>query len=111
MINLENLEITDQHIEELCTFLDSRNMVQRLNLRRNHIGNKGAIKLSNFIRTGDQTLTHIDLERNYIGDDGGHELLKSLSFNYRIIQCKLKYGNPISENLAGCFDREIVANT
>ena len=38
-------------------------------------------------------------------------MLKSLSFNYRIIQCKLKYGNPISENLAGCFDREIVANT
>ena len=53
VINLENLEITDQHVEELCNFLEGRNMVLRLNLRRNHIGNKGAIKLSNFIRTGD----------------------------------------------------------
>ena len=86
-------------------------MVLRLNLRRNQIGNKGAIKLSNFIRNEDQTLTHIDLERNYIGDDGGHDLLKSLSSNYRIVQCKMKYGNPISENLKGYFDREIVANT
>ena len=110
IINLENLDITDTHVDELCKFLDGREMVKRLNLRKNSITNKGAIKLSQFIRNGDETLTHLDIERNYIGDDGGMALLKALSENYRIISLEIKYGNPISEKLTQTLDREIKAN-
>ena len=110
MINLENLEITDHHVEELCKFLEGKDMVKRLNLRKNFISNKGATKLSQFIRTGDSALTHLDLERNYIGDDGGVALLKALSENYRMISCALKYGNPISDKLGLTLRREITAN-
>ena len=110
MINLENLDITDNHVDDLCKFLDGKDMVKRLNLRKNFISNKGAIKLSHFIRNGDNTLTHLDVERNYIGDDGGMSLLKALSENYRMISCELKYGNPISDKLGLTIDREIKAN-
>ena len=87
MINLEDLDITDNHVEELCKFLKNKNMVKRLNLRKNFISNKGAITLSQWIKYGDKTLTHLDIERNYIGDDGGVALLECLEANYRIISC------------------------
>ena len=42
VINLENLEITDFHVEELCKFLEKKDMVKHLNLRKNFISNVGA---------------------------------------------------------------------
>ena len=38
-------------------------------------------------------------------------MLKSLSMNYRIMECKIKYGNPISDKLGANFEREVLANT
>jgi len=110
VINLENLDITDDHVEDLCKFLKNKNMIKRLNLRKNFISNKGAITLSQWIQHGDKTLTHLDIERNYIGDDGGVALLECLEANYRVISLQLKYGNPISDKLALVLDRELKAN-
>ena len=59
-------------------------MISRLNLRRNKISNEGAKKLAKFIKEGDGTLTHLDVERNRIGQDGGAALLESLSTTTRI---------------------------
>ena len=49
VINLENSDITDDHVKQLCDFLRGRNMVRRLNLRRNQIGNPGAARLGELI--------------------------------------------------------------
>ena len=35
VINLENSDITDDHVKQLCEFLRDKNMISRLNLRRN----------------------------------------------------------------------------
>ena len=56
---------------KLCEFLKNKNMVTRLNLRRNKISNEGATALADFIKNYDEVLTHIDVTRNRIGADGG----------------------------------------
>ena len=43
--------------------------------RRNKIGNHGAFKLADWIKTSDKTLISIELERNKIQDEGGEALL------------------------------------
>ena len=53
-------------------------MVNRLNLRKNKISNEGAKKLAKFIKEGDNTLTHLDLERNRVGQDGGSAILDAI---------------------------------
>ena len=59
-------------------------MVSHLNLRKNKISNEGAEKLAVFIKEGDNTLTHLDVERNRIGQDGGGALLDALTTTTRI---------------------------
>lgn len=49
MIRAEDQNLTDDHIEALCNFLQNREMVSKLNLRRNHISNLGAKCLGKFI--------------------------------------------------------------
>lgn len=78
VINIVDQSLQDQHVDELCKFLAGKQMVVRLNLRRNKIGNDGAKILGKFISEGDQALTHIDVTRNRIGEDGGQALLNSL---------------------------------
>jgi hypothetical protein len=75
MIKAVNEGLNDDHVEKLCNFLANRNLIQSLNLRRNKIGNQGAFKLAEWIRTSDKTLISIELERNRIQDEGGEALL------------------------------------
>lgn len=56
MIKAVNEGLEDAHVEQLCEFLSHRNLIKSLNLRRNNIGNKGAIAIANFIRKADKTL-------------------------------------------------------
>ena len=42
-------------------------MVSHLNVRRNKISNEGAKRLATFINDEDNTLTHLDIERNRVG--------------------------------------------
>ena len=44
----------------MCEFLENREMISKLNLRRNHISNQGAKCLGKFISEFDETLTHLD---------------------------------------------------
>ena len=46
-------------------------MVIRMNLRRNVISNEGAKSLGRLILEQDDTLTHLDVTRNRIAEDGG----------------------------------------
>ena len=39
VIRAEDQNLTDEHIEELCAFLENREMISKLNLRRNFISN------------------------------------------------------------------------
>lgn len=89
----ENLE--DRHVKKLCKFLTGRNLIKQLNLRRNKIGDTGAIAIANYIKKGDKTLTHIELERNQIGDEGGEALLEAMQSNMRMERCQMAYGNPM----------------
>ena len=56
MIKAVNEGLVDIHVESLVEFLSNRNLIKSLNLRRNKIGNQGAIALANFIRKADKTL-------------------------------------------------------
>jgi hypothetical protein len=66
MIRAVNEGLDDDHVEQLCDFLCNRNLIQSLNLRRNKIGNRGALALADYIRVSDKTLNCIELERNEI---------------------------------------------
>ncbi len=53
-------------------------MVVNLNLRRNFITNVGAMMIINWIENYDHTLTHLDVSRNRIGQDGAVAFLTAL---------------------------------
>ena len=50
------------------------------------------------------------MTRNRIGQDGGQSILDALYATTRIIDCQIKYGNPISNKMGRVIDREIKAN-
>lgn len=78
MISVVNGGLDDDHVELLTKFLSGRNLVEQLNLRRNKIGNRGAIAIAEYIRKADRRLTQLELERNLIGDEGGECLLRAM---------------------------------
>ena len=97
-------------VEKLCHFLNDRNLIKSLNLRRNKIGDKGAICIAEYIKKHDKTLISLELERNEIGDIGGEALLKAMQANMPIRQCKISYGNPMKQEICRQIEREIKAN-
>jgi Ran GTPase-activating protein (RanGAP) involved in mRNA processing and transport len=70
---------------ELCDFLKDKNMITRLNLKRNKITNVGAKMIAIWLNDHDQSVTSIDLTRNKITRAGGEALLASLKRSTRII--------------------------
>jgi hypothetical protein len=85
-------------------------MIKSLNLRRNKIGDVGAINIAKYIRKADMTLIELELERNQIEDIGGEALLKAMQGSMRIESCKTGYGNPMAGKIARQIEREIKAN-
>ena len=63
--------------------------------------------MARFIKVEDNTLTHLDIERNRVGSDGGAALLDALSTTTRIVSCNIVYGNPISNKMARVFEVEL----
>lgn len=98
-IRAVNEGLDDDHVVKLCAFLSGRNLIRSLNLRRNKIGDRGAIAIANYIRTADKALTSLELERNEIEDEGGEALLKAMQNNMRMECCKLAYGNPLRSKI------------
>lgn len=64
-------------------------------MRRNKIGDRGAIAIAEYVRKHDKTLTCLELERNQIQDAGGEALLKAMQANMRMERCQMTYGNPL----------------
>lgn len=87
MIQAINERLGDTHVMKMCEFLQGRNLIKLLNLRRNYIGNAGAIAIANYIKKNDRTLTNLELERNEIGDEGGEALLDAMQSNMRMEKC------------------------
>ena len=110
VIRAQNEGLGDEHVQILCNFLSGKNLVKQLNLRRNKIGDDGAIAIANYVRKSDRTLVSIELERNEIGDRGGEALLKAMQANMRMECCKMAYGNPMRQKLCRQIEREINAN-
>jgi Ran GTPase-activating protein (RanGAP) involved in mRNA processing and transport len=79
--------------------LANKNLIQYLNLRRNKIGNKGAIAIADWIRKADKNLKKLELERNLIDDEGGEALLRAMQTNWRMQVCKLAYGNVLKQRI------------
>lgn len=53
VISVENQNLNDDHIHQLCEFLKDKNMVCQLNLRRNLITNKGAEEIASLLTEHD----------------------------------------------------------
>ena len=79
-------------------------------MRRNKIGNKGAIAIAEWIRKADRSLTKLELERNLIDDEGGKALLRAMKANMRMEFFKMSYGNPLDDEICREIIREIEAN-
>jgi Ran GTPase-activating protein (RanGAP) involved in mRNA processing and transport len=110
VIRAQNEDLHDEHVEKLCAFLSGRNLIQSLNLRRNKIGDRGAIAIAEYVRKADKTLTSLELERNQIQDAGGEALLKAMQANMRMERCQMTYGNPLRPEICRQIEREIKAN-
>ena len=63
---------------DLVEFLEDKEMVKTLNLRKNNIENHGAIALANFLINKDDTMISINLNRNEITNDGVEKLLNAI---------------------------------
>ena len=65
--------------------MKDKNLITKLNLKRNKVTNLGAKVIANWINDHDQTLVTIDLSRNKITRAGGEALLASLKKSTRIL--------------------------
>lgn len=85
IIQIENQQLTDKHVLELCEFLKNKNMILNLNLRRNRITNTGAMAIIDWMLLHDNTLTHLDVSRNRITRAGASAFLTALKKLTRIV--------------------------
>ena len=109
-IELQNQELEDVHMEMLLDFMRNKEQIITLNLRKNKIGNEGAILLADFITNQDSTLLEVDLDRNRIEEDGAQELVDSIHKTIRIEKFQIGFGNLISSYLINAFDQELLSN-
>jgi hypothetical protein len=94
-IILENKELEDKHIIALVDFLDKKEMCKTLNLRRNNIGNVGAIALAEFIIYKDDSMVEVNLNRNRITNAGIERLLDAVHATIRLQKFGISFGNHI----------------
>jgi hypothetical protein len=93
VIDLEEKELGDSHMLDLMEFMSSREMIKKINLRRNKIGDEGAKSLARFITSTDDTLVDINLNRNRITQIGVDAILDAVHTTIRIEKCSVSYGN------------------
>ena len=84
--------------------MKNKEMVKKINLRRNKIGNKGAIALANFIFSFDNTLQEVDLNRNWIEEEGAQHLIDAIHKTIRIERFEIGFGNLISQYSVNAFE-------
>jgi hypothetical protein len=92
-IDLEEKELGDSHMLDLMEFMAGREMIRKINLRRNKIGDEGAKALARFITSTDDTLVDINLNRNRITQVGIDAILDAVHTTIRIEKCACSYGN------------------
>ena len=89
-LSLDGRYIGDRGARALATFLKGNTTLTTLTLgfkRKNiflnqdWLGNEGAKALANVLLKKNRTLTHLDLEGNYIGYEGAHALAEALKKN------------------------------
>ena len=73
--------------------MKDKEMIKKINLRRNKIRNKGVKALSEFIKNHDSSLTKINLNRNLITAVGVQALLDAIHGTIRFSDIKIGYGN------------------
>ena len=78
IIQIENQQLSDRCIFELCEFLKGKEMIINLNLRRNRITNLGVMAIIDWMLYYDNTLTHLDVSRNRITKAGANSFLIAL---------------------------------
>jgi len=103
-IELENQELCDEHLILLVKFMKNLEMIKSINLRKNKIGNAGAKAFADFITDYDSTLIEVDLNRNYIEEEGAQKLIDAIHKTIRIEKFQMGFGNLISGYLVNAFD-------
>jgi Ran GTPase-activating protein (RanGAP) involved in mRNA processing and transport len=86
-------KLTDVELIQLIDHMKDKEIITRLNLRRNKIRNRGVKALAEFITKHDSTLTEINLNRNLITQDGVQALLNAIHGTIRFSDIKIGYGN------------------
>ena len=84
LIDLMDKNLTDKHLLKLIEYMKDKEMVKRLNLRRNRISCKGVKALANFLKNHDNTMVDIDLNRNRIGRMGAEALIDVVHSTIRL---------------------------
>jgi Ran GTPase-activating protein (RanGAP) involved in mRNA processing and transport len=101
---LEDKGLEDEHLVALVEFLDKKEMVRTLNLRRNNISNVGAIALAEFLIYRDDTLIEVNLNRNRITHAGVERLLDAVHATIRLQKFGISFGNYVSATQAAAFE-------
>ena len=90
--------------------MKDKEMVKEINMRRNKIGNRGATALAKFIFSHDNTLQEVDLNRNWIEEEGAQKLIDAIHKTIRIEKFEIGFGNLISQYLVNAVDQELLSN-
>jgi hypothetical protein len=91
--------------------MKNKEMVTKINLRKNKITNKGAIMFANFLTHHDNSVVEFDLNRNKISRAGTEALIDALHGSIRITNAKLCFGNKVPLEVENSVNQELKSNT
>mmetsp|Transcript_15472 Transcript_15472/g.18054 ORF Transcript_15472/g.18054 Transcript_15472/m.18054 type:complete len:1172 (-) Transcript_15472:66-3581(-) len=82
-------KILDEEVDVICEYVKNHENIQRLNLAGNKITGIGATKLAGLLSTKNLRLQELNLNDNFIGDEGGVAFAKALRSNKVLKQLRL----------------------
>ena len=108
---MTNSNLKDEHFLQLIDYMKNKEMIRKINVRRNKISDKGAIMLADFLMHHDTTLCEFDLTRNKIGRAGAEALVDAVHGSIRVTDVQIGFGNRIPVEIVHAFELEMRANT
>lgn len=99
-LDLDDLSLTSENVEEICTFLNKHPNIKVLDISGNYLGDEGAKKLANI-----RTLRSIDFSNNLISADGIIELSKITTFRFIDISNNAIYENMDNDQALAALNR------
>ncbi|KDO27035.1 hypothetical protein SPRG_07747 [Saprolegnia parasitica CBS 223.65] len=95
ILKLPESGVGDEEVHAIAALLRSNSSIQELQLQSNTITSEGARAIAAILALSTCALTHIDLRKNHIGDDGVRVLSEALGRNPRIKHVYVHAGGKI----------------